>query len=448
MNDIPLPQGWAEQPLSDLVAKLESGVSVNAVDRACGSDQIGVLKTSCVNGGQFDPRENKAILDRSEIRRAVLNPRRDSILISRMNTFDLVGECAYVDKDYSHLFIPDRLWQTVMRGDADTCVKWLSYVVRSPLFRHSVSNAATGTSGSMKNISQPSYLGIRVRVPPPLEQRKIARILTTLDNLIEKTEALIAKYQAIRHGMMHDLFTCGIDAQGHLRPTQAEAPDLYRQSELGWIPKEWASPTVGSVLVHRPKNGYSPKESDEWTGTVMLGLGCLTPSGFEPIQLKNAPRNDPNLAFALLRDGDLLISRSNTRDLVALVGIYRDIGTPCIYSDLMIRLVPTDEVLPEYLEAILRHAPVRRQLTNASCGTSGSMMKINAEMVLSTVISLPKHVEQRRILDRVASCSGLIAQARQEQDKLRRLKTGLMQELLTGRVRAKVNESEEVTAHG
>ncbi len=287
---------------------------------------------------------------------------------------------------------------------------------------------------------------IRVRTPSPPAQRKIALILTTLDNLIEKTEALIAKYQAIKQGMMHDLFTRGIDAQGHLRPTQAEAPDLYRQSELGWIPKEWASPTVGSVLVHRPKNGYSPKESDEWTGTVMLGLGCLTPSGFEPIQLKNAPRNDPNLAFALLRDGDLLISRSNTRDLVALVGIYRDIGTPCIYSDLMIRLVPTDEVLPEYLEAILRHAPVRRQLTNASCGTSGSMMKINAEMVFSTVILLPKHVEQRRILDRVASCSGLIAQARQEHDKLRRLKTGLMQDLLTGRVRVKVNESEEAPA--
>lgn len=71
-------------------------------------------------------------------------------------------------------------------------------------------------------------------------------------------------------------------------------------------------------------------------------------------------------------------------------------------------------------------------------------MKINAEMVLSTVISLPKQVEQRRILDRVASCSGLIAQARQEHDKLRRLKTGLMQDLLTGKVRVKVDEIEEV----
>jgi type I restriction enzyme S subunit len=55
-------------------------------------------------------------------------------------------------------------------------------------------------------------------VPPPSQQRKIARILTTVDNLIEKTEALIAKYQAIKQGMMHDLFTRGVDEHGHLRP--------------------------------------------------------------------------------------------------------------------------------------------------------------------------------------------------------------------------------------
>ena len=63
--------------------------------------------------------------------------------------------------------------------------------------------------------------------------------MTTLDNLIEKTEALISKYQAIKQGMMHDLFTRGVDAHGHLRPTYADAPNLYKESELGWIPNEW-----------------------------------------------------------------------------------------------------------------------------------------------------------------------------------------------------------------
>ena len=283
-----------------------------------------------------------------------------------------------------------------------------------------------------------------LRLPPVEKQRKIARILTTLDNLIGKTESLIAKYQAIKRGMMHDLFTRGVDAHGHLRPTHAEAPDLYKQSELGWIPKEWTSPSVGQVLAHRPKNGYSPKEANDWTGTLMLGLGCLTPSGFEPIQLKHVAKNDPNLLPALLKDGDLLISRSNTRDLVALVGIYRDIGTPCIYSDLMMRLVPTAEILPDYLEAVLRHAPVRRQLTNASCGTSGSMMKVNAEMVVNTVLAFPTRDEQQRILDRVASISRFIMQVRQEREKLRVQKTGLLQDLLTGKVRVKADEAEGV----
>ena len=56
---------------------------------------------------------------------------------------------------------------------------------------------------------------------------------------IEQTETLIAKYQQIKAGLMHDLFTRGVTPDGKLRPTRAEAPQLYQESPLGWIPKEW-----------------------------------------------------------------------------------------------------------------------------------------------------------------------------------------------------------------
>lgn len=76
-------------------------------------------------------------------------------------------------------------------------------------------------------------------------QRKIARILTTVDIIIEKTEAAIAKYKAIKQGMMHDLFTRGIDVKtGKLRPKFEDAPELYKETELGWIPKEWEVKSV------------------------------------------------------------------------------------------------------------------------------------------------------------------------------------------------------------
>lgn len=66
-----------------------------------------------------------------------------------------------------------------------------------------------------------------------------AEILSTVDEAIEQTEALIAKTQQIKAGLMHDLFTRGVTANGQLRPPREEAPQLYKQSPLGWIPREW-----------------------------------------------------------------------------------------------------------------------------------------------------------------------------------------------------------------
>src|SRR5205807_710318 len=81
----------------------------------------------------------------------------------------------------------------------------------------------------------------------PHEQHNIADILSTLDGTIEQTEALIAKYQQIKAGLMHDLFTRGLTADGRLRPTRTEAPHLYKQSPLGWIPEEWGFSTIAAV---------------------------------------------------------------------------------------------------------------------------------------------------------------------------------------------------------
>jgi len=443
MIDIPLPQGWSEQPLSGLVAKLESGVSVNAEDRACGADEIGVLKTSCVNGGHFDPRENKVVLDRSEIRRAELNPRRDAILISRMNTFDLVGECAYVDRDYSHLFIPDRLWQTVIPSDANTCVKWLSYVVRSPLFRRSVSNAATGTSGSMKNISQPSYLGIRIRVPPPPEQCTIARILTTLDNLIEKTEALIAKYQAIKQGMMHDLFTRGIDAHGRLRPPPSEAPGLYKQSELGWIPKEWALSCVADEF--HLSTGFT------------LGLHRRPKRNVKRyLRVANVQRDEillDDIAELDATDGEFEPRRLEPDDLLVVEG-HADpgqIGRCAIvtresagltFQNHLFRL-RCRKVLPRFACDWL-NSEIARRYWLCRCATSSGLNTINQTTLKKMPFLVPHPDEQAEIATRTDAESAFIKGMQVSLFKSRHIKSGLMQDLLTGKVRVKVDEREEV----
>ena len=91
---------------------------------------------------------------------------------------------------------------------------------------------------------------LRIQTPPLPEQRRIARILTTVDEVIERTEALkIAKYQAIKQGLLHDLLTRGVDARGRLHPApRQEAPALYKESPLGWIPKKWNVTTLGKTV--------------------------------------------------------------------------------------------------------------------------------------------------------------------------------------------------------
>ena len=82
----------------------------------------------------------------------------------------------------------------------------------------------------------------RVVIPHPSSkqaQKKIATILTATDTAIEKTEALIAKYQQIKAGLMHDLFTRGVQPSGQLRPPRSEAPEMYQETAIGWVPQEW-----------------------------------------------------------------------------------------------------------------------------------------------------------------------------------------------------------------
>ncbi|QUW79440.1 hypothetical protein SMIR_10180 [Streptomyces mirabilis] len=187
---------------------------------------------------------------------------------------------------------------------------------------------------------------------------------------------------------------------------------------------------LGDVLLGNPRNGYSPKAVAGWTGVQALGLGCLTANGFSPIQLKNVP-NTPLARAALLADGDLLMSRANTRELVGLVGRYRSTGRPCIYPDLMMRLrTDEDRCLSEYLEIVLRSTRTRREVTAGARGTSESMVKISAELVKFLEIPLPSVDEQRRIVAAHAAFERRISGLERVREKLREAERATSEALL------------------
>lgn len=306
---------------------------------------------------------------------------------------------------------------------------------------------SAGSHGStMKHIKRGELEKYPVRLPSQREQEKIAEVLATIDSAIEKTEALIAKYQQIKAGLMHDLFTRGVTADGKLRAPREQAPELYYEMPIGWIPKEWEVGSLAKFLIGGPKNGYSPPEVSEWSGVFSLGLGCLTASGFRPRQIKVVSGTSDAACAAIVNDGDLLLSRSNTRELVGLCGIYRDIGGTCIYPDLMMRIKPNAKTSTAYLEAFLLTPKMRIQITAAAVGTSVSMVKLNSKSVLRLEISMPKPDEQLQILRIIEAQRSQLESFEKELFKLRQQKSGLMSDLLTSRVRVKLAETEVVSA--
>ena len=195
---------WPQRPLDQLVASISSGTSVNSDESLPREGTPRVLKTSAVTSGYFEPEESKPIVP-EEIERANTNPTRGSILMSRMNTEALVGASGYVKDDYPGLFLPDRLWRIETTSDVDP--RWLGFLLGSPRMRSVISDRATGTSGSMKNISQASLLSIRVEVPPLPEQRAIAAVLDAGEREIAVRRAERDALARQQRGLMQRLLT-------------------------------------------------------------------------------------------------------------------------------------------------------------------------------------------------------------------------------------------------
>lgn len=272
--------------------------------------------------------------------------------------------------------------------------------------RHGVF-ARVAEKTSISHLGGSRFASLMFPLPSLERQREILEVVDALARQERSIKASIAKLVEIRSAVMNAAL-----------------------SEMSW------NASLSDVIDGRIRNGFSPVEASGWTGVKVLGLGCLTPGGFNPVQLKNAPSSVAVTHSAILRDGDLLMSRSNTRELVGLVGVYRDVGVPCIYPDLMMRIPLVDNYLVEFAAAVLMSFRVRRQVRSMSQGTSESMAKISAATVQRISIPVPALKVQMRILNLWRSFSDPISQENEELSKLRKLKQGIVDDLLSGRVSA------------
>ncbi|WP_422138906.1 restriction endonuclease subunit S [Endozoicomonas sp. ALC020] len=402
-----LPKGWIDGRVGDLIQGLESGVSVNGEDRALKGTEKGVLKVSAVSYGRFDPNAVKAIISNSELKRAKTHPRKGQIVISRSNTEELVGASAYVEEDYLDLFLPDKLWQ--IEPEQNVCMKWLSYILASDHSRYVLSNLATGTSGSMKNITKGEFLGLKIAIPPLAEQRKIAKILGTWDKAIATTEKLIEVSKQQKKALMQQLLT------GKKRFAEFEG--------------EWQTVGFGDVVSISSKK-YNPSKSSECFTCIELEhitkdtgrlIGAAKASDLASIKNHFSAGS---VIFGKLRPYLRKFARPSF-DGVCSTEIWVFNSSEKLLNEYLFHLVQTDKFISE---------------ANKSAGSK--MPRADWSLVSEVVIKLPSREEQKKIATVLSSADSELEHLQTKLANLKQEKKSLMQQLLTGKRRVNV-EAEE-----
>jgi type I restriction enzyme S subunit len=180
-----------KEALGALVTRIESGRSIQTTELPAGDDQLGVLKVSAVSWGEFRPCEAKAV-ERGYQPEDHHRVRKGDVLISRANTVDLVGAVVRVDRDYPNRLLSDKTLRLIL--DEKRCdPEYIVQALRLPEARAHIEGNATGTSNSMRNISQDAIRASPVPLPSLSEQRRFAIRFNAIQGEIAKLSTAVQK---------------------------------------------------------------------------------------------------------------------------------------------------------------------------------------------------------------------------------------------------------------
>ena len=450
MSDTPIyPSDWSQGGILDLVDRndpnaIKPGPFGSSLKKDCyveqgykvyGQEQV--IANSVEIGDYYVSKRKYAELYSFRIK-------PNDILISLVGT---VGKVLIVPTQHTAGVINPRLLKiSPCASLADP--QFAAYILQSETIKEQLGALSHGLT--MEVLNGKTLRRLRFGIPPLPQQRKIARILATVDNLIEKTEALIAKYQAIKQGMMHDLFTRGVDEHGHLRPPYEEAPELYKQSELGSIPKEWEVKGLTELASYQTGQPFPSAEYCN-EGIRLLRPGNL-PVG-EYVQWDDAhttflPHKWESIAKDFLVFNDEIVMNLTAQSLEdQFLGrvCVTPAGTHCLLNQRLARFRSKKCHLP-FLFWALKGSYFRCHIDRLTQGTK--VQHIYNSNLNSAKLGVPKSdQEQKKCASVMLALTRKVVTEQTHLEKLKTQKTGLMQDLLTGNVRVKVDEAEEVAAH-
>ena len=333
---------------------------------------------------------------------------------SRVN----VGSIARLKKIDSGLLSPMYFVFETKKGLHGT---YLDHWISSQRFRNLVKANTQGTVRDSLNFS--ALAGFPFILPPLPEQRKIADILSSIDTLIEKTQAVINQTQTLKKALMQELFTRGIPGR-HKK---------FKKTELGRIPEEWKAARIMEVAKIRYGLGQPPQLDEK--GVPMIRATDIKDGKIDVENLQKVDRKAiPQFKDVYLKKNDLLVVRSG-----AYTGDIGFVNRTCegfvAGYDLVVR--PNQSIESKYLLYYLLSPTIQKGYFQVNKSRS-AQPHLNAKEVGETKIPLPLLSEQKEIAKIISLIDRIIEVESCTIEQCIELKLALMQVLLTGEARVKV----------
>lgn len=403
-----VPEGWKKSSIGQITSTdslFSDGDWVESKDQdMAGSNRL--IQLADIGDGEFLNKSSRYMNDEQFDRLKCTALKKDDILIARMPE-PLGRACLYPFKDGKAATVVD---VAILRtNNADHY--WLMSAINSSDYRYQIELNASGTTRT--RIARGVLANIEILEPPLQEQQKIATILSSVDNVIEKTRTQIDKLKDLKTGMMQELLTKGI---GHTE---------FKDSPVGRIPKVWEVGTIadlGEIIT-----GNTPKTSDS------SNYGGKIPF-VSPADLGDAAYIE--ITKSCITEKGLLETRELPRGSVCVVCIGSTIGKTGITkkrsaTNQQINSIICERAYSEYVYYLLTHYSEK---IKSEAGTQAVPI-INKSSFSRLQVQIPLYDEQIKIGNTLSGVDFKISVITRKLTSLEKIKKALMQDLLTGKVR-------------
>jgi type I restriction enzyme, S subunit len=288
-----------------------------------------------------------------------------------------------------------------------------------------------GEGTTFAEISKTVLASVQLTVPDSfVVQSAIGQILIAVDTAIAALRALIAKHDRVKIGLLQDLLTRGVDREGRLRDP---IKSTFKTTPLGRVPHEWRVSDLGSVAskITSGSRGWAAYYANE--GALFLRVGNLTRRHvnlrWTDTKFVKPPSGSEGKRSAV-QAGDLVISI--TADLGMIGVVPEGLGEAYVNQHIALVRLKRDEVNPWFLANLLASHSGQRQFAQAN--ESGAKAGLNLPSVAAIPIVLPEIDEQNEIAKIIKRVEDIVVAEETRLEKLIRIKSGLMADLLTNTV--------------